>query len=100
MTYARYKKMTMEIQKDLDEGRFNSICSNERTFKDYVFLKLKFHVINSIDDEIARWQRVKSDMDVIICDCGKPYNDSDPAVYINTQISHLQKQKELIEDGK
>ncbi len=30
-----------EIQKDLDDGKFGIICSNEETFKNYVFQKLE-----------------------------------------------------------
>lgn len=30
-----------EIQKDLDDGKFYSICSNETTFKNYIFELLK-----------------------------------------------------------
>ena len=30
-----------KIQKDLDEGKFYQICSNETTFKNYVFKLLK-----------------------------------------------------------
>jgi len=39
------------IQYDLDAGRFNGICSNEETFKSYVFKKLDLQrqmIINKI----------------------------------------------------
>ena len=35
-------------------------------------------------------ERIKLDMDVVMCDCGEPYKDSDPAKLIDTLLSSLQ----------
>jgi hypothetical protein len=36
-----------------------------------------------------RLKRIKLDMDVVICDCGKPYKDSDPADLINELLKAI-----------
>ena len=36
-----------------------------------------------------RLKRIKLDMDVVVCDCGRPYKDSDPADLINELLKQL-----------
>ena len=36
-------------------------------------------------------ERIKLDMDVVMCDCGEPYKDSDPAKLIDTLLASLDK---------
>ena len=36
----------MNIQKDLDDGKFNQICSNETTFKNYIY-----EILDSLIDD-------------------------------------------------
>ena len=43
---------------------------------------------------LERIERIKLDMDVVVCDCGSPYRDSDPADLINELLEEL---KEIID---
>jgi len=38
---------------------------------------------------IEKVKRIKLDMDVVVCDCGEPYKDSDPADLINELLEFL-----------
>jgi len=44
-----------------------------------------------VEEELKRWEEVKLDMDVIICECGEPYKDTDPADKINDSIANLKE---------
>jgi len=44
-----------------------------------------------VEEELKRWEEVKLDMDVIICECGEPYKDTDPADKINDSITNLKE---------
>lgn len=41
------------------------------------------------DEMVKRVERIKLDMDVIICDCGEPYSDSDAADLVNELFEDL-----------
>ena len=60
-----------KIQKDLDNGKFYSICSNETTFKNYVSDKLIKVVVEYIDNKIKTHQNfiTMTDYDVGYTDC-------------------------------
>lgn len=54
-----------KIQKDLDDGKFYSICSNETTFKEYIFsilsqkdLEVKEMVEKEIEAVMKIWECV------------------------------------------
>jgi len=41
------------------------------------------------EEIIEKVKRIKLDMDVVVCDCGEPYKDSDPADLVNELLEFL-----------
>lgn len=39
----------------------------------------------------TKLERLKLEFDVIVCDCGEPYKDSDPADFVNEWLQSLTK---------
>jgi len=56
----------------------------------YLLKAQRDEIIEKIEKKV---KRIKLDMDVIICDCGEPYKDSDPADLINELLTYLKTLK-------
>ena len=44
-----------------------------------------------IEDEIKFLERVSLDMEVVVCECGEPYKDTDPHNYLKERIEQLKQ---------
>ena len=101
------------MKKETNEQKLKDIQFKERV-KEWVDYGLKFHYyeyfMKSIVDRkdkncrkylkeqrdsiIRKLEIIKLDMDVVVCDCGSPYRDSDPADLINDLLKELKKQND------
>lgn len=59
--------------------------------KSFIRQTRKEAVREALKETIKKVERIKLDMDVVICDCGEPYKDSDPADLINEFVIYLKK---------
>ena len=60
------------------------------TLQSFEFIKYADEYVEEVKKEIKeKLERIKLDMDVVVCDCGEPYKDSDPADLINELLKDL-----------
>lgn len=76
-----------------EDGSFDGCdCAMKSLVKevsDY-FLDCRFKALDEQRKEFKKkLERIKLDMDVVVCDCGEPYKDSDPAILINELIKEI-----------
>jgi len=83
------KKIDGELKETARDLHCNIISVNEGTER---LRTSAIELVKSVvEEELKRWEEVKLDMDVIICECGEPYKDTDPADKINDSIANLKE---------
>ena len=76
-------KIEESIQKDLDAGKYGMICSNETTFKNYVFKKLDIQeetILKKVEDLIIK--------EILIC-----HHENTPTSRLTSLIMKIKKLK-------
>ena len=98
MNKKQEKSMTLKVDKDKLIFEFNkkigkhlkSAAKEANKEQREVMRKKDRQSIIEIEKKV---KRIKLDMDVVECDCGRPYKDSDPADLINELLKEIKSLK-------
>ena len=92
------KNWEIELKKKFFDNYYG-VDDDKDTFSltEYALSGIKQFIQNLLDEQRKeirkKVERIKLDMDIVVCDCGEPYKGTDPSNLINELLKELNNQR-------